>query len=129
MINIRKGIFETSSSSEDSLSVYQSMKLFIIPTWQYEMFTNGDMYICFNSLHPTVTDNWLYSRELNDKIIKKGYTGSQIPAAYIAGHFEELYLSYEEYLSYLNREYSDYNLFKYEDGDNTIFGFYGYDYD
>lgn len=43
-INLRKGLFETSSSSEDSLSVYQDMKLYILPKDVYNRFIDGDVY-------------------------------------------------------------------------------------
>lgn len=129
MIKVRKGLFETASSSEDSLSVCQDMKLYILAKDFYEKFKNGELYIKFDALHPSVSDDFLYKSDENDKVLKdKHFQGDQIPAAYIAGKFEKLFLSFDEYISYLNREYSDYNLFEYENGYFMIFGFYGYEY-
>ena len=128
-IQLRKGLFETSSSSEDSLSVCQDMKLFIVAKDFYEKFKNGKMYIKFDALHPTVSEDIEYIRDENDKVLTKGgYVDDKLPALYISGKFEKLFLSFDEYVSYLNREYSDYNLFEYEDGYFMIFGFYGYEY-
>ena len=58
-INLRKGLFETSSSSEDSLSVYQDMNLFILPKDKYEQFVDGKLYVKFDNIHPSVSDDYL----------------------------------------------------------------------
>lgn len=134
-INIRKGLFETSSSSEDSLSVYQDMKLFILPKEVYNKFKENELYVKLNDMYPSFTndDDCVIAANENsikeakirieayDDILYKPYWGSD--ALYYLDHY---YTNYKIYTDVVNRHYSDVSFFEYENNNEVIFGFYGY---
>lgn len=133
---IRKGLFETSSSSEDSLSIYQDMKLFILPKNEYEQFVDGKLYVKFDNIHPSVSDDYLKITEENEKfiyenkisrhLIGKIKTIIDVPSWILCPYMDKLYFDYQTYTDMICRHYTDYSFFNYEDGDNLIFGYYGY---
>ncbi len=131
-LNIRKGLFETSSSSEDSLSVYQSMELFILPKKEYKKFINGELYVNFSDMKPSFTDDEEAMLTANEKFIKERGINrdlkslEQLGAYLIYNHRSELYINYNIYLRMVNGHFSDANYFEYENGDEVIFGYYGY---
>lgn len=135
-INLRKGLFETSSSSEDSLSVYQDMKLFILPKEEYEQFVDGKLYVKFDNIHPSVSDDYLKITEENEKFIYENKisrhllgkikTIIDVPSWILYPYMDKLYFDYKTYTDMIYRHYTDYSLFNYEDDDNFIFGYYGY---
>ncbi len=131
-INLRKGLFETSSSSEDSLSVYQDMKLYILPKDIYNRFINGEVYIRFGeNIRPDWSDDENAIEEANKEPVKKYNLASSTPGyKFAVGHlyyyFDKFYIDYKSYTGELYYHFSDYQLFNYEDGDNMIFGFYAY---
>lgn len=132
---IRKGLFETSSSSEDSLSVYQDMKLYILPKDVYNKFKSNEIYIKLNDINPSWTDDEDYVIAANEESIKeakirlggyddilyKPYFSSDV--LYYLNHY---YTNYDIYTNTLERHYYDVNFFEYENGNDVIFGFYGY---
>lgn len=70
---IRKGIFETSSSSEDSLSVYQDMKLYILPKDIYDKFVDGKIYLRVSDqqIYPEYVENEIEAIDKNNEMIAK----------------------------------------------------------
>lgn len=136
MINIRKGIFETSSSSEDSISVYQSMKLFILSEVDYKRFLAGDLYVKFDGLKPVVSDDYMYITNENEKAIKDYNIGlvnksglkntANMYASNIYNWMDKLYIDYKTYCRALQLYYYEVSYFDYTEMDNVIFGFYGY---
>lgn len=135
-INLRKGLFETSSSSEDSLSVYQDMKLFILPKDKYEQFVDGKLYVKFDNIHPSVSDDYLKITEENEKFIYENKisihllgkikTIIDVPSWILYPYMDKLYFDYKTYTDMIYMHYADYSLFNYEDDNNVIFGYYGY---
>lgn len=133
-INLRKGLFETSSSSEDSLSVYQDMKLYILPTDEYEKFWQDELLVKFNSPNPSISNDMNAIIEANKEILKKYRKDDlevdeyNIPKRHylISGIYDELYITYEVWKDILYQHYNDYNMFDYENNGEIIFGFYGY---
>jgi len=131
-VNLRKGIFETSSSSEDSLSVYQEMKLYILPKDIYNNFLDGKIWIKFDGIRP----HWCADAktvEEKNKIPNKEYHVIEfynnqlwVNPLRVYYYLDSFYINYETYSNMLGSQFSDYNGFEYEDGDNIIFGFYGY---
>ena len=132
---IRKGLFETSSSSEDSLSVYQDMRLYILPKDVYEKFKSGEVYVKLKDTKPSWTNDEDCVIAANEKsiteskirlesyddILYKPYYGSD--ALYYLQHY---YTNYSIYFESVGRHYYDVNFFEYENGNDVIFGFYGY---
>ena len=128
---IRKGLFETSSSSEDSLSVYQDMKLYVLPKDVYNRFVDGEVYVRFGyGIHPEWTDDVNYVNKTNAEPMKKYNlvrpNDGGLIRGYIFHYTQYLYISYSTYWDELNYHYSEFEWFDYEDGDNIIFGYYGY---
>jgi len=128
-LNIRKGLFETSSSSEDSLSVYQDMKLYILPKTLYEAFTDGRICLRFyNTLRPAWSDVENYINEVNSKFINNITAGK--PGEFTNGsilyNINKVYINYNSWVNALRWHYSDFELFNYEYNDSMIFGYYGY---
>lgn len=69
---IRKGIFETSSSSEDSLSVYQDMKLYVLPKDIYNKFVDGKIYIrASDQIYPEYVETEIEAIDKNNEMIAK----------------------------------------------------------
>ena len=130
--NLRKGLFETSSSSEDSLSVYQDMKLYILPKDIYNKFLDNQIWIKFSGIHPSWSDDENVIKEANEAPNKKyhvieNYNGKPwFNPVRIYHYLDSFYINYETYSNMLNSQFSDHNIFEYEDNDNIIFGFYGY---
>lgn len=137
--NIRKGLFETSSSSEDSLSVYQEMKLFILDINDYNEFIDGNLYIRFDHLNPyTKEPDKAYETNLNN--LKRIYEGvnsfitnyqeskefKHLSVWGIRDNLRNIFISYEDLIYMLNNIYSDYEFFNYENNEEMIFGWYGY---
>ena len=137
-INLRKGLFETSSSSEDSLSVYQDMKLYILPKDVYNRFINGKVYIKFGeNIRPDWSDDEdcvISANEISIKDIKirlqqfENNDALYVPyylsdALYYLEHY---YTNYTIYKNILERYYYDVSFFEYENDNDVIFGFYGY---
>lgn len=134
---IRKGLFETSSSSEDSLSVYQDMKLYILPKDVYDKFVSDDVYVKLNGINPSWTndeDCVIAANEVSikeakirleqfayDNVLYAPYRSSD--ALYYLEHY---YTNYTIYKKILERYYYEVNFFEYENDNNVIFGFYGY---
>lgn len=135
MIKVRKGLFETSSSSEDSLSIYQDMRLFILPEVEYKKFLSGNLYVRFDGVHPSYTDDFDRMLKENDSAFAtyKIPTISDYPKSVqnmygstLFSYMDKLYIDYKTYLKAINMYYSESNHFDYTDSDNIIFGFYGY---
>ena len=128
--NLRKGLFETSSSSEDSLSVYQDMKLFILPKDVYNRFVDGEVYVRFgDNIHPEWTSDVNHVNEANATPLKKYNLlrpDGGIIKGYIFYYTQYLYINYATFWDELQYHYSEFEWFDYEDGDNIIFGYYGY---
>lgn len=134
-IVIRKSIFETASSSEDSISIYQDMHLYILPLDIYNKFISGEVYVKFNNINPSWTDDEDCVIAANEESIKeakirlggyddilyKPYFSSD--ALYYLNHY---YTNYDIYQKVISRYYSDFEFFTYENGNDVIFGFYGY---
>ena len=128
-INIRKGLFETSSSSEDSLSIYQDMKLYVLPKTVYEAFTDGRVCLRFyNTLHPAWSDDENCINEVNSKFINNSIPGKpgEFNNRSILYSLDKVYINYNSWVKTLRWHYYDVELFNYEDNDNMIFGYYGY---
>ena len=137
---IRKGIFETSSSSEDSLSVYQGMHLYILPKDIYDKFVNGKIYLkASDQIYPEYTENEIEAIEKNNEMVAK--VGNKIRVesspknkSFYYPHFSsdgiyfmnKFFVDYETYKLIIYRYYSGYSLFNYENNGDMIFGFYGY---
>ena len=135
-IVLRKGIFETSSSSEDSLTVWQEMKLFILPVDEYEKFKNGELYVKLNGVRPfQYTDDEDVVKEDNIKM------SANVDVEPFKNHefimvnrwcedflyyLNNFYTSYETYRYAANRKYTDVEFFEYDNEGEVIFGFYGY---
>ena len=136
-IVIRKGLFETSSSSEDSISVYQDMKLFILHKDIYQKFIDGDIYVKLNTIKPSWTaeeDCIIAANEASikeakirleqypyDDVLYMPYFSSD--ALYFLDHY---YTNYSIYRKILERFYDDVSFFEYENNGDIIFGYYGY---
>lgn len=133
-IVIRKGLFETSSSSEDSLSVYQDIKLYVLPKNIYEKFIDNEIYVKLNTINPSYTNdedcviaaNEVSIREAKIRI--EDYNGIVYKPYYsdVLYYLERYYTNYDIYRKSLERKYHSVNFFNYENGDDVIFGFYGY---
>jgi hypothetical protein len=139
---IRQGLFETSSSSEDSLSVSQDMNLYIVLTERYNLFKNGEGYFRFESNTPVFSEDEEYVYNYNLKFLssKTGYehitdqykeskTFKHLSAYFIKDYLPYIYISYDEYIYMINHVYSGWDSFEYDNYDETIFGYYGYTYD
>lgn len=135
-INIRKGLFETSSSSEDSLSVYQDMQLFILPKAAYEKFVEGKLYIKLTDMKPPFTADDecknTANKEAVDKLKQNGSRYNSINSiediyTYRWYDFRNIfYINYKQYLDMVKSYFYEVNFFNYENGNQVIFGFYGY---
>lgn len=137
-INIRKGLFETSSSSEDSVSVYQDMKLFIWPKDLYNEFVEGKIYGCFANINPSFTDEYADMLEYNEESIKKYNLAKHLVSKkeitsvddlsnyIIFNNFNKLFIDYKTWQNVLRCHYYDVEFFEYENEGNIIFGYYGY---
>lgn len=129
---IRKGLFETSSSSEDSLSVYQDMELFVLPKDLYEKFEDNELYIKLisGSIVPMVAEDADWVKEENNKIAKKYKikldSNGNIPVYYCFSNKHEIYVDYQTYIDMVNRYYYEVEFFSKENKDEVIFGYYGY---
>lgn len=128
---IRKGLFETSSSSEDSLSIYQEMKLYILPKDIYNRFISGEIYVRFgNNIHPEWSDDILCVDEANSKPLKEyglmWDNGKLAIGGYVFNYLQYLYVNYKTFTDVLYHHFSEHELFNYEDGNDMIFGYYGY---
>ncbi len=139
---IRQGLFETSSSSEDSLSVYQDMNLYIGSKDQYELFENNEGYYRFENNVPIFSDDeeYVYNYNLNFFSIKKGYeniieqyktsrTLKHLSYHLIKDYLPYIFISYDELVYMIKNIYDGYDLFKYDNDSQKIFGYYGYIYD
>ena len=134
-IKLRKGIFETSSSSEDSLSVYQDMKLYILPKYVYNKFKSNEIYIKLNDVNPSWTDDKDCVITTNEQSIKEskirleGYDDILYIPYYLSDtlyYLSHYYTNYDIYSNILKRHYYEVSFFEYENGNDVIFGFYGY---
>lgn len=131
-INLRKGLFETSSSSEDSLSVYQDMELFILPIKEYDKFVNDKLYIRLDNINPSFIENIDEVLKANESFFNKaGYTNDIETLEKLSGYLlynyrKEVYINYYCYKRMINNHFYDSNFFSYENGANMIFGYYGY---
>lgn len=132
---IRKSIFETSSSSEDSLSVYQDMKLYILPKDVYNKFKSNEIYIKLNDIHPSWTNDEDCVISANEKSIKESkirleeYNNILYKPYFLSDslyYLSHYYTNYDIYTNILKRHYYDVYFFEYENGNDIIFGFYGY---
>lgn len=138
---IRKGIFETSSSSEDSLSVYQDMKLYILPKDIYDKFVDGKIYLRVSDqqIYPEYVENEIEAIDKNNEMIAKIGNKIRVESSpknkfFYCPHYSsdgirfmnKFFVDYETYKYIICRYYSDYSLFNYENNGDMIFGFFGY---
>lgn len=138
---IRQGLFETSSSSEDSLSVYQEMNLYIVSKDQYNLFMFNKGYYRFENTIPIFSDDedYIYEYNLNYLTSRKGYehiveqyketrTFKHLNYHLIKDYLPYIFISYDEYVYMVKNYYYDYDFFDYDNDSQKIFGFYGYNY-
>lgn len=134
-IVIRKSIFETASSSEDSVSIYQDMHLYILPLDIYNKFISGEVYVKFNNINPSWIDDEDYVIAANENSIKEAKIRLEayddliyIPYYHSDGlyYLENYYTNYNVFQKVVSRYYYDFEFFTYENGNDVIFGFYGY---
>lgn len=141
---VRKGLFETASSSEDSLSVYQEMKLYILPAEEYDLFKNNQLYVKFSNTIPYYTDDkytviadnaeQIKLLKLSPEEVKDHLTpDKETPFIYVPrwiGDFphnlRNFYTTYNALRYAASRYYSEVQFFEYENNGDVIFGFYGY---
>ena len=129
---IRKGLFETSSSSEDSLSVYQDMSIFVLPQDLYQKFEDNELYLklCTDSIIPMVAEDYNWVKEENKRVAKKYKikldNNGEVPYYYCFTNRNSFYINYETYIASIRHYFYDVEFFNKENNDEVIFGFYGY---
>lgn len=117
-IQIRRGVFETNSSSTHSL---------VITTQdEYDKWKNGEVYFDKNNNSFITEDELIKYTKESRWIDTDGKTEEEIIEAALEDSEFYTYSGYEDYCSY--NYYELYEEFTSPSGDNIIiFGYYGYD--
>lgn len=141
--NVRKGIFETSSSSEDSVTVYEQMRMYGVKTELYNRFINGEVMFKFGDSGSIEDIEYLENEYALDRNIRLMYEKSEQNKNEYSTEIEkykskgiicwpfrcmkhELYFTYGQFTDVFGNEYYDYTPFTETIGEYTVFGVYGY---
>lgn len=141
--NVRKGIFETSSSSEDSVTVYEQMKMYGVKTELFNRFINGEVMFKFGNSDSIEDIEYLENEYAMDRNIRLMYEKSEKNNHEYSSDIEkyknngtiawpfrcmkhDLYFTYRQFADVFGNEYYEYTPFSETIGEYTVFGVYGY---